>query len=248
MSPTLHPGVGDASVENAGLEGGGGSLAPKGLLRGRRFSPRGQICPGRVQRGLERAPTHDGQDFGGRGAHARTPLRSPPCSKAASSSIASTPTPPIQLGTGSKGLAAPSPGWILPYRARTEPWGCPGSSLPLSGQILLCFFWRKSPASACRKERYHWGPRAQPSGFRGSPWGEQPPGGQVTGGGGAPAVQDPQGRHRLRLRREMGFGISGGVRGVPHREHPCLFFFFCPLLPRPVGPVEGAPGQQHVPD
>lgn len=218
--------------------GGGGSLAPKGLLRGRRFSPRGQICPGRAQRGLEPAPTHDGQDFGGRGAHARTPLRSPPCSEAASSSIASTPTPAIQLGTGSKRLAAPSPGRILPYRARTEPWGCPGgSSLPLGGRILLCFFWRKSPASACRKERSRRGPRTQrryPADFGAHPGGSSPQEDESQGEGGlqqfrapgtAPAAS-PEGNGVWHLRGCPGRPPSGASLSF-------FFSFFVPYCPVP---------------
>lgn len=200
-------------------------------------------------KGLGTSPYPRWAGFWGEGGTCQDPSAQPPCSEAASSSIASSPTPSIQLGTGSKRLAAPSPGRILPYRARTEPWGCPGSSLPLGGRILLCFFWRKSPASACRKERYLWGPRAQRryrAAFGAHPGGRAAP--RRTshgGGGGCSSSSGPRGRHRLRLRREMGFGISGGVRCVPIGSIPV---FFCPLLPRPVGPVEGAPGQQHVPD
>lgn len=55
----------------------------------------------------------------------------------------------------------------------------------------------------------------------------------------------PRGRYRLRVLegiqvRLLGVAGVSPVAGVGER--------LCPLLPRPVGPVEGAPGQQHVPD
>lgn len=123
------------------------------------------------------------------------------------------PSPPPRRLQSGWGQAAR--GWRLLPRAGsclTEPGLSPGAArgppCPTAAEFCLAGL-RKSPASACSERSGTVGFRSTtplPRGFRGSPRGEQPPGGRVTGGS---SSSGPWGRHRLRLRREMGFGISG---------------------------------------
>lgn len=171
------------------------------------------------------------------------PLCAAPRSEAASSSITSTPTPAIRMGTGSKRLEAPSPGRILPYGAGIEPRCCPGSSVSHGGRILLGGVEEKSGVRLQRAERYRWVPEHNAATARLS---------GLTPGGSSPRADESRGARAVQGPGDGTGCVSGGKWGLasqgcpgrPHREHPCL----CPLLPRPVGPVEGAPGQQHVPD
>lgn len=247
MSPTLHPGVGDASVENAGL-GGGGAWPQKGCSEvGASVLEARSVLGGCKGAWNEPLPT-TGRILGG-GGHMPGPL----CAAPPAPRLLPAPSPPPRRPRSSSGWAAR--GWRLLPRAGscpTEPGLSPGAArgppCPSAAKFCFAFFGGKVRRPPAARSGTIGVPEHNPVAFGAHPGGSNPQEDKSQGEGGLQQFRTPRDGTGCVSGEKWGLASQGVSGASPIGSIPVFFFFFCPLLPRPVGPVEGAPGQQHVPD